>query len=1063
MAPLTRATGPTGSAGFAPVNSSQPFPSNGHEVIELDDDSDEIVDDQAMDEDEGLDTNEDEDEDEDEGEEDEDEEMDETEDGEDESQDDYGDETNGLNGSESPLDLAPAPNGHKTLNAPAPELFTSAGAQEALHPLRRTADRVTRQIEAFADKLDRFKQQGSRADEFGSYQAAYQLVKNYQTIAQDAINDISKQSTLRRAKLGWNSNRANGSAHDPKTEEELQRLHLEANTWQLLLNLISINDPPSIASAKQAQETAFQKLHRYSSDREIWEQFLEADHYALECVIIMKWLELTAKSSAQDIDSVMTELEKQAERGEGLWTHGWLYTKEAIKGQKRLRAWPQPLEPNDPGIATSLLNSEKTEPLITQLDPDAITRQKHGLQKQDQYHERATWMACWKMLRQGEDWTRIREWAQARLENWRAVSLCGSSVDKKAHSERTPVDDSATRMMNCRSQNTWRAACSALARNQHAEDFERAVYGLLSGETEAAFKVSQNWDDYIYVYFNKVVLSRYQGFCKQFQRKLTYSPTTPVAFVPEPAGYGDVHKFVLYTKGNERVGVEARNPYRTIQAAIISKGYDNFFHSLAKAVSQAATTKSEITTFVPDLSPINVEDSLLIAAEDGDALRIATHLYVIANSLGNVRTDTQFSDVAAVNVIGYIANLEEAGLVDLIPSYASLLPRNMAHSVLGQVLIEVVDPQERKLLVRLMDKHAIDIEAVLQDQWNWISDSVSSVEHKRSRNTYPKVVIRKDGVRELAPVKKDLIGTDLSGADERIIRSLEWLRYVDGQWGRICHLGAQLYKQFYLSGKFAAARELTHRMGLSDVSRELFGFDVTEFPVNIIDGLDSIIEPTSPTKRLFGSHRRSRSATNGVPSSGETNILIQQSRLMRELEELVLGFEALEAFANTYDKIDKTKHRRDSGTIHDLREALQEALDEIAVHVDAVLDEWLTIAANGVDVTENEQAQLEEIRNTYIPELFLDYHAALYYSARVLTSDNLVQCMNLGIQLAENEFLTRCFVTSRRMRELVEALALSSKAMVNTGADPEKKLLGGESLGLWNVRVPQDGNLPGSD
>lgn len=676
-------------------------------------------------------------------------------------------------------------------------MFTSAGAQEALHPLRRTADRVTRQIEAFAEKLDRFKQQGSRSDDFGNYQAAYQLVKNYQTIAEDAINDISKQSTLRRAKSGWNSSRTNGSAHDPKTEEELQRLQLEANTWQLLLNLISVNDTPSKASAKEAQENAFQKLHRYSSDREIWQQFLDADHYAVECVIIMKWLERTAKTSSQDIDSVMTELEKQAERGEGLWTHGWLYTKEAIKGQKRLRAWPQPLEPNDPGITTALLNAERTEPLITQLDPDAITRQRHGLEKQDQFHERATWMACWKMLREGEDWTKIREWAQARLENWRAVSLCGSSVDKKAHGERTPVDDSSTRMMNYRSQNTWRAACSALSRNQHAEDFERAVYGLLSGETEAALKVSQNWDDYIYVYFNKVVLSRYQGFCKQFQRKLTYSPTTPVAFVPEPAGYADVNKFVLYTKGNERVGVEARNPYRTIQAAIIGKGYDNFFHSLAKAVSQAAASKPESTTFVPDLSPTHVEDSLLITAEDGDALRIATHLYIIANSLGDVRMDSQFSDVASVNIIGYIANLEEEGLVDLIPSYASLLPKNMAHSVLGQVLIEIVEPQERKLLVRLMDKHAIDVEAVLQDQWNWISDSVSSVEHQRSRKTYPKVVIRKDGVRELAPVKKDLIGTDLSGADERIIRSLEWLRYVDGQWGRICHLGAQLYKQFY--------------------------------------------------------------------------------------------------------------------------------------------------------------------------------------------------------------------------------------------------------------------------
>ena len=342
-----------------------------------------------------------------------------------------------------------------------PELFTSAGAQQALHPLRRTADRVTRQIEAFAEKLDRFKQKGNRADDFGRFQAAYQLVQSYQTFTQDAIQDISKQSTLKRAKIGLSTSRNETVAQDSKTEEELQRLQLEANTWQLLLNLISIDNPAGHEMDKEAQETAFQKLHRYSSDREVWEQFLTADPYARECVIVLKWLEHTAKTQSQDIDSLIADLEKQAERGKGLWAHGWLYTKEAIKGQKRLRAWPQPLEPNDPGITISLLRSDKSGAMITQLDPDAITRQKNLLQKQDQFHERATWMTCWKMIRQGESWTKMREWAQERLENWRAVSLCGSSVDKDSHVGKTPMDDGTTRMMNFRSHGPWQAACSA--------------------------------------------------------------------------------------------------------------------------------------------------------------------------------------------------------------------------------------------------------------------------------------------------------------------------------------------------------------------------------------------------------------------------------------------------------------------------------------------------------------------------------------------------------------------------------------------------------------------------
>ncbi|GMG28167.1 unnamed protein product [Aspergillus oryzae var. brunneus] len=1017
MAPLIKSAG---SAGF--TSAARGSTSNDPEIIEIDDDDDE-----PMDDEEDVDANEQDDEEE--------EEVEEYE--EDEEDNDSLEEMNGINGgSESPLDLGSFQNGHST---------------QALHPLRRTADRVTRQIEAFAEKLDRFKQKENRDSEFENYQAAYQLVKSYQNLANDSIEDISKQNTLKRAKMGWNTSRTNGTAaQDPKTQEELQRLQLEANTWQLLLNLISINDPPSRASAKQAQETAFQNLHRYSTDREIWEQFVGADHYALECVIIMKWLEHTSKSASQDIDSIISELEAQAQRGQGMWTHGWLYTKETIKGQKRLRAWPQPLEPNDPAVAASLLVSEKSESMITQLDPDAVTRQKQKLQKQDQFHERATWMTCWKMLRQGESWTKIREWAESCLENWRAVSLCGSSVDaSSSRGERTPVDDGTTRMMNWRSQTTWRNACSALARSQGTEDFERAVYALLCGETEAAFKVCQSWDDYLYVYFNSVVLSRYQGFCKQFQRKLNHSPTVPVAFVPEPVGYADVNKFVLYTKGNDRVGVEARNPYRTIQAAILGKGYDSFFHSLAKAVSQAAASKGDLS-FVPDLPPAAVDDSLLIAAEDGDALRIATHLYIIANSLGYVRSDTQFSTNASINVIGYIANLEEARIYDIIPLYASLLPTYQAHSVLGQILIEVVDPRERRQQVRLMENHGIDVEAVLRDQWQWVSASVSSVEHSSTLKRYPKVVRRKDGLPEVVPVKKDYIGTDVSGTEERVIRSLEWLRHVDGQWGRICQLGALL---------LAAARELSRRMRLSDISRESFGFDLTEIPFGVGDGAEaSTPEPSSPTKsRLFGSpHKRNRSLTNRLPSDEQTSLLVQQSQTMRDLEELILAFNALEWFAVVCEKLDKNKRRRDSGTIKNLKDELQESLDEVSVHVDALLDEWLMGAED-----ETEQAELEEIRKTYIPELFLDYHNALYYAGHVLTSELLVQCMNLAMQVSENEYLTSAFVASRRMAELVDALALSSKAMVNTQAKPGKKLLGGESLGIWNVDVPdEDNGLP---
>lgn len=653
-------------------------------------------------------------------------------------------------------------------------------------------------MEAFAEKLDRFKQQEYRPGDMGSFQAAYSLVKGYQRLSQDAIQEISRQNTLRRAKMGWNSSRENGTDGQsaPKTEEELKRLQLEVDTWEILLNLLAIDDPSSRAHARQSQESAFQNLHRYSSDREIWEQFLDADHYAMECVIVMKWLEHTARASSQEIDSLIAELEAQAERGQGLWAHGWLYTKETIKGQKRLRSWPQPLEPDDPGITLSLLSSEKQEPLITQLDPDAVVRQKQGLQKQDQFYERATWLTCWKMLRQGESWTKIREWSQERLESWRAVSLCGSSVDERSSGGKTPVDDSMTRMMNCRSQDTWRAACSALARDPNTEDFEKAVYALLCGELEPAYKVCQSWDDYLYVFYNHILLSRYRQFCTQFSRKLNHSPTANVPFVPEPPNYSEVHNFLQTVKSNERIGVEARNPYRTIQAAILTKNYDLFFLSIANAASQAGKASGK-PHLIPDVKATNVEDSALIAAQDRDALRIIAHLYIVARSLGYTRSDSHFSETAALNVVAYVEILHQAELLDFIPLYASLLPAQLSQNALARILIDVVDPRERKKQAKLIEKHKIDLKAVLERQWNWVHSDLIKKKNPDSTIRLSRTVrcVRNDP--KILPVSKKFVGASVSPEDERTIRCLEWHKFLDGQWAVICELGTYLYKQFF--------------------------------------------------------------------------------------------------------------------------------------------------------------------------------------------------------------------------------------------------------------------------
>ncbi|KAJ5091718.1 hypothetical protein NUU61_006588 [Penicillium alfredii] len=914
-----------------------------------------------------------------------------------------------------------------------PELFTAAGAQEALHPLRRTADRVTRQIEAFAEKLDQFKRKNTD-DEFQRVQAAYKLVESYRDLAQNAIQEVARQQTLKRAKMGFRAS----ESQDTEADAELNDLQLEANTWRLLLNLISIDDPASRASFKEGRQTAFQNLHRYSSDREIWEQFLNADHYALECVVAMRWLEETSKTGDQEMEILITDMEAQAERGQGLWAHGWLFTKEAIKGHKRLRAWPQPLEPNDPGISRSLLSTEEQKPLITQLDPDALARQRRSLEKQDGFYERATWMMCWKMLRQGESWTKIRDWAQGRLESWRAVSLCGSSVDPHTSNTRTPVDDGMTRFMSSKAHDSWRDACFALTQNPNTEDFQRAVYGLLCGETEPAAKVCRNWDDYLYVYFNRAVLSRYQGFCRQFQRKLSHSPNTPVVFKPEPAGHADLQKFIQYLRGNEKVAGDAHDPFRNLQATILSKGYDSYFPALAQAVSQVSANRFGASTLIPDVVRTQTDEPSLITADDDEALKVAAHVLVVINAIGYARADSQFFETASVVVAGYIATLEEKGLYNTIPLYASLLPTEMAHSVFSKILIDVVDPRTRMQLVRLMKKHGIDVEAVLDTQWSWLAAGGIAATRRHFVAESP---------------QKDLIGTAIADEDEKMIRSLEWRRSVGDQWSEMVDLGAWLYRKFYVANNLAAARELSHRMSLEEMSQEIFGYNMVENPPaeDMFEEEDVLISQIKLKRN--GTHRRSLSGSSTTGLSKDT-IAWYECQRMLDFERITLAFDGLEKFAMVHEQISKIKRRRDSGTVKDLTLEVKELIGVVESQVSRVVEEWLPSSENA-----EEEKDYEYIRRTYLPDLFLDYHNAVYFASACLNQPNLlVQCMELSVHIANSPQLTRSFTDSRRMAELVDALALSSKALVISNAKNDhyvdKKH---RTPGIWRVDPPDEG------
>src|SRR5690606_15420351 len=143
---------------------------------------------------------------------------------------------------------------------------------------------------------------------------------------------------------------------------------LEAETWGLLRRLVPIRYPEVESASSRPSRLA----SRSSQQKGLWHEVVRSDPLVKERSAVLQWLQTTA-ADGPNIDALVEDLQKNADRGD-IIAHGWIHTKSTIKFRKGVVAWPHVLDPSSPEVAQSLLSSSKS-PLVTQLDPDSITRQ----------------------------------------------------------------------------------------------------------------------------------------------------------------------------------------------------------------------------------------------------------------------------------------------------------------------------------------------------------------------------------------------------------------------------------------------------------------------------------------------------------------------------------------------------------------------------------------------------------------------------------------------------------------------------------------------------------------
>ncbi|ERT00268.1 hypothetical protein HMPREF1624_03639 [Sporothrix schenckii ATCC 58251] len=917
--------------------------------------------------------------------------------------------------------------------------------------------------------------------------------------------DIDNRTALQR--------QDDSGSDDDDTAASAQRWEEEAQTWDLLRRLLPLRyrDRSAAAATATGPGSAGASIRRSGgadkppqSRREYWADFVLSEPKARERKTILEWLQSSASSSGPEIDEVVQELQRNAERGEIL-AHGWLHTRGAIKQHKRLLATSEPLDPNSPDVRDS--NLDAPHRLVTQLDPDVVTRQGlvgRKLAPQDAFFEQAIWLGCYELLRRGKSMTDIRDWCVERTEVWRAASISALPL---ANDDVAGEDDDAPDF-DCLATVLWRRMCYRLSQEGSASQHERAVYGILSGDLASVEAVGASWDDMAFAKYNAELRAQFDAYLiRQADSAAVHSllilhGDVPVGYASDATSSSPHHahpststpssaapsSFLRDRDGRARSSKAVANtPAKALQAAMIDEKLDSFLFQQGLLLAEYANA-TQPSKLIPKYdttttTPTTATDGKFIEPTDCHGLRILAHVLIVVSALDKL--DGKGKDVAALGplarrhqteehaVASYISFLRLARLEELIPLYASKLMGDRCYTNMALNLIHIEERDVQQRLLLLMRKLGLDPVKFVKTLPQLFLADVTEAEAEADEdagNAKP-ACTEFSMLQNSAPtlkfgrlIKTGLFGTaaDLPGdadgvllvdkADELLIRSMEWMMLVDGLALETCDFGVRIYKYFLRNAHLTAARILASRVTCSEIIRHKtrFGRDLPEEPDP--SWWDDVFGPPS---RLTAQEDddMAMAMDDDVPTDVSKGQVAAHARPLFELECLVNALDCLETTAMMAHMMineapDPARDRNIAGNIDDNAKY-------ISGFMKPLLKDWLLHS-----VDDNPDYTL--LRASYLPQVVIGYASTLQFAGTTSSRDYLLECMELAAVVAapDNSDVAGVLVSTGHMKELVESFASCSKALAiwtsdmkkGPGSSSKKNREMGWSRELWSVK-----------
>ncbi|KAG0640114.1 hypothetical protein HOY80DRAFT_920624 [Tuber brumale] len=802
------------------------------------------------------------------------------------------------------------------------------------------------------------------------------------------------------------------AAHMPELSHEstadVAHWELEHQTWQLFGTLSSHRLEGRIQTQDLPAELANNK---YTSNQRLRQHLRETDAKFQEWCLILQWL----CTYAPDPSDLFDNIEEIGGKG------GWMYTKESLKAEKRLRG-----KRGKATLVFGSLGGGRPGNKITELDPDAPSRQRKRLENEDEESERFLFRAIWVFLRKG-DLKGAEDLCAEMGEFWRAASLDGGEeawdpmvdgqrFDNQSDEESMDMSENsqAEGVTGNRRRELWKRMCYAIAHRSGAEDWEKAVYGTLCGDFESVLPACASWEDHLFAHLNSLVEEYYSQYLLRHERLSPAATSFPAfdstAFHSRVGSLAEdetvLSRIIDSLASLDYLKAESRVPLRVIQGSLMSLR----FHELVDELYRQLLAFRDIT----DYDPLHEEDSIGVDVTDCRTLRIVVHILLVLQLLNAGFTeDTPFHTQAEALIAAYIEFLAEAGKVKLIPLYAGRLSPQRAIDVMGGILNKIREDPLRLELLELMKTHNINYVGCLKKGMEIALDL--------TKNHY-------ENERRHVATLSVTVGEILE-EDNLLIQGLEWL-VLGGEElkAESVKCATVIYKRLLLSGRLAAAKRVSQTIRSTDLIPE--GGDINYFAAGGIMEDDEF-----------------RGVFDSEVDQWALAVVIEMEVFIQALDELEAWNELLGQKTNRHhpDRVRKAAlSEAYSSTNHRLGKVLRSWLDETLSTVPPFPPQSHII----------DPSSIVAIRNIYIPELTFALHDVYIEAGKHVSKNLLGNTLELATVVADpSRSVLKCFTETARVEEYLRALGLASRCVLGAaGASSDKNNNNNKGLGIWNVR-----------